>query len=242
MAKIVRASLTDQIFDYIKEKITSGEWASGQKLPSETELSETLGVSRMSLRSAIQKANVLGLTETQVGEGTFVKDFSMASYFKELYSSNILSRDYNEINDFRMLLQIGSVRLAFEKPTLTEDLHELENIYGEMEKVAERQDISTFHKLDNQFHHCVIKLCNNELMLMLYNALEDSLNEVTARNVERSIEEYGGYDYILNFHRTLLSAIQEKDIQKFIDAEMSSRARSYRYYAKATKQELAHLK
>lgn len=55
MTKFVRSNLSDQIFDYLKEQIVSGEWKPGEKIPSETELSAQLGVSRMSLRTAIKK-------------------------------------------------------------------------------------------------------------------------------------------------------------------------------------------
>jgi GntR family transcriptional regulator, transcriptional repressor for pyruvate dehydrogenase complex len=116
---------------------------------------------------AIQKSNVLGLTETLVGDGTYVRDFSMRSYFRELYDSKILARNYNVINDFRMILQIGSIRLAFEKPTIDESAAELEKIYKAMEAAAEAND---------------------------------------------------------------LAGIQERNIQKCIDAEMESRIRSYKYY------------
>ena len=52
MKKIVRTNLTAQISSYIQDEIIKGTWKPGEKLPSETELAETLGVSRMSLRSA----------------------------------------------------------------------------------------------------------------------------------------------------------------------------------------------
>lgn len=85
MPKIMKTSLTDQIFDYIQGEIVKGTWKPGEKLPSETELAASLGVSRMSLRSAIQRSCAMGLTETRVGEGTFVRNFSLRSYFAQLY-------------------------------------------------------------------------------------------------------------------------------------------------------------
>jgi GntR family transcriptional repressor for pyruvate dehydrogenase complex len=224
--------LTDKIFDHIRDKILSGEWQSGIKIPSEVELAEDLGVSRMSLRMAIQKSNVLGLTETLVGEGTYVRDFNMRSYFSELYDSKILAKNYNVINDFRMILQIGSIRLAFEKPNIVEDAGELEKIYLEMEIAAGNDDLERFNELDSQFHQSICALSDNELMCMLYDAIEHTLNEVSAKNVENSIKTAGSYKYILHFHKSILEGIKERDIQKCIDTEMESRARSYKYYEK----------
>ncbi len=101
MEKIVRKTLTDQIFDYIQDQIANGNWKRGEKLPSETELAEKLGVSRMSLRAAIQRSNTMGLTETKVGEGTFVKKISMRPFIENLLKSNLLSADNDDINDMR---------------------------------------------------------------------------------------------------------------------------------------------
>lgn len=230
LAKLIKSSLTDQIFDHIKDRILSGEWKVGEKIPSEFELSESLGVSRISLRMAIQKLNVLGLTETLVGDGTYVRDFSMRSYFRELYDSRILAKNYAVINDFRMILQIGSIRLAFEKPNIDEGAAELERIYLSMEKAAEAEDLERFRELDSQFHQCICGLSDNELMCMLYDAIEHTLQEVTAKNVENSVKNAGSYRLVLAFHKTILEGVQERNIQKCIDAEMESRVRSYSYY------------
>ncbi len=232
MAKIVKSNLIDKIFDYITEQILSGNWKANTKIPSETELAETLGVSRMSLRMAIQKSNVLGLTETMVGEGTFVRDFNMRSYFSELYNSKILTKDYNVINDFRMILQIGSIRLAFEKDSYGKGVEELEKIYSEMETAAADDDVEKFNSLDAQFHQTVCELSDNLLMTMLYDAIHHSFNEAMAQNLQRSVKDSGSYENVLRFHKTMLDGIKEKDIQKCIEMEMESRVRSYRYYKK----------
>ena len=44
-----------QIRNHIKQKIESGEWKEGDIIPSEKELSEQFGVSRVTIRAAIQQ-------------------------------------------------------------------------------------------------------------------------------------------------------------------------------------------
>lgn len=232
MPRIMKSTLTDKIFDYIKDRIISGEWPVNEKIPGEIELSEELGVSRLSLRMAIQKSNILGLTETLVGDGTYVRDFTMRTYFRELYDSEILSRDFNEINDFRMILQIGSLRLAFAKPNIQNSVEEIEAIYAEMEAAAQNNDIEAFKSADARFHQNVCGLCDNELMFMLYDAIEHTLNEVAEQNVENSIKRSGSFNNVLHFHKAILDGIKERNIEKCIEAEMESRERSYSYYKK----------
>ena len=74
MKKIERVNLTDQIYEQIVSNIMQGTWAVGDKLPSESELADSMGVSRVSVRAAIQKACAIGLIETKVGRGVFCKE------------------------------------------------------------------------------------------------------------------------------------------------------------------------
>lgn len=231
MEKIVRKTLTDQIFDYIQDQIANGSWKRGEKLPSETELAEKLGVSRMSLRAAIQRSNTMGLTETKVGEGTFVKTISMRPFIENLLKSNLLSADGDDINDMRNILQIGSFRLALKLPTMDQDVEVLETFYNDMVKAAEINDTEAFHKADTRFHRHLCKCCRNEMMYIIYDAIEYLLDDTTRKNVVRSLEYNGNYDHILDYHKGLLDTIKSKDLDAFIRIIDSSEERSHIYSA-----------
>ena len=229
MEKIVRKTLADQIFDYIQEQIASGNWKHGQKLPSETELAEQLGVSRMSLRAAIQRSNVMGLTETKVGEGTFVRKITMRPYIETLLKNNLLSANNDDINDMRNILQIGSIRLALGLPTFEEDVKVLEDLYDQMVEASKVDDREAFHKADVRFHKNLCKCCRNEMMYIIYDAIEYILDDVTRKNVNYSLEYNGNYDRILDYHKTLLDAIRNKDLDGVISIIASSEQRSHKY-------------
>jgi len=231
LGKIVRSSLTDQIFDYMRKKILSGEWKSNEKIPSENDLAETLGVSRMSLRAAIQRSNALGLTETRIGDGTYVVDFSMRAFFKSLYDFNILQQDYQQMNEFRMIIQIGSVRLALiHGQDLSEELKELETIWEEMCHTLKYKDYDTYYDADYRFHECVCKMSHNEYIILLYEAISSTWFEVTKSNSNRSMEWHKTDKMVLEFHRSILDGIRERDINKCIEAETQSLMRSKAYY------------
>lgn len=61
-----------QIHDKIKNDIEHGVWKIGDRLPSERELSIQFGVSRMTLRQAIQTLADEGILERKIGSGTYV--------------------------------------------------------------------------------------------------------------------------------------------------------------------------
>jgi GntR family transcriptional repressor for pyruvate dehydrogenase complex len=232
MPKLIRASLTDQIFDYMRQKIASGEWKAGEKIPSENELAETLGVSRMSLRAAIQRANAFGFTETRVGSGTYVVDFSMKDLFKNLYEFKLLQTDRAQINEFRMIIQIGSVRLAFEHNNdLSQDIATLESIYQTMCRCSAEKDYTAFYDADYKFHECVCNLSHNQYISLLYEAIASTWFDVAKTNTDRSITEHKNDKLVLEFHRRILEGIKERNINKCIQAELESNRRSYSYYS-----------
>ena len=75
---IKRVSVGEQVFTQLKELLVQGEWKPGEKLPSENELAAQFGVSRITVRQALQKLGALGLVETRLGEGSFVKQLEAA--------------------------------------------------------------------------------------------------------------------------------------------------------------------
>ncbi|MCI8743677.1 MAG: FadR family transcriptional regulator [Lachnospiraceae bacterium] len=237
MKKIVRTNLTAQISSYIQDEIIKGTWKPGEKLPSETELAETLGVSRMSLRSAIQRCNAIGLTETHVGEGTFVRDFNLRSYFGELYQMKLLGKKPTEINDLRCVLQIASLRLALEKGIVPEDLEILESLGRQMDEAAASSNMDAFHEADAQFHRTICRLCKNEPLYIIYDALEFIIDDITRQNVERSVRSTPGFSLVLGHHHDMLESIRSRDINRFIKVQMESRERSYRYYSEVSAEE-----
>ncbi|WP_298579117.1 GntR family transcriptional regulator [uncultured Olegusella sp.] len=62
-----------QVIDYLKDNISSGLWKESERIPSEIELTETLQVSRGSIKKAISHLVKEGLLEQIQGKGTYVK-------------------------------------------------------------------------------------------------------------------------------------------------------------------------
>ncbi len=230
MEEFRRASLSDQIFDYIKRQIDNGVWKPGEKIPSETELAKELGVSRMSLRSGIKKANVLGLTETRTGEGTFVKKFSMGSYFKELYDADILSWNANDLNDLFTILQLGSARISIMNNLSDKHLDKLKEQLDNMIRAANESSMDDFHVYDIAFHREICSLAENEMLMLIFSAIESLIKERINENVRRSIEINGSFDILLSHHQDIYDAIKDRDISKLTAAYDSSIIRSHSYY------------
>lgn len=72
MANNKTAPLYQQIYDDVKAAIESGSYREGEKIPSETELSEEYGVSRITVRRAVEDLCSDGYLTKRQGRGTFV--------------------------------------------------------------------------------------------------------------------------------------------------------------------------
>jgi len=71
---IKRTQRSEEIRRQIEDAIKGGDFGPGERLPSERELVETFGVSRVSVREAIRSLEAIGLVRVYQGRGAFVND------------------------------------------------------------------------------------------------------------------------------------------------------------------------
>ena len=105
----------------LKELIQQEHLSSGDRLPSERELSERLGVGRSSVREAFRALELLGLIETRQGEGTFLRDFR-DHHLVELLGMFILQHGQAEkdVLEMKEWIEFASINRLFssEKHTI----------------------------------------------------------------------------------------------------------------------------
>ena len=91
LAKIGNSdTLVNEIITQLSQAIIEGDFKPGDKLPSEAELCEQLGVGRNSLREAIRVLNAMGVVKTKRGQGTFLQDTISHEVFNPLIFRLIL--------------------------------------------------------------------------------------------------------------------------------------------------------
>jgi DNA-binding FadR family transcriptional regulator len=82
--KIKRISLSDAVTDRIISQIQEGQYRAGDRLPTERELAEQLGVGRTSVREGLRFLEKLGVLEIRQGMGTVVRSLSLGEVFEHL--------------------------------------------------------------------------------------------------------------------------------------------------------------
>lgn len=200
----------NQILAYVKERIQSGEWAAGQKVPSENQLAAELGVSRASIRSAYQHLIGLGALKTRQGSGTFLVDCQTDHW--DMTQNRITSEDCQDIHkvlEFRRILEPEGCRMAAERCT-PEILAELEECLRQMEQ--HRRNPMRFVQADIAFHEVISKVSGNSL-------LEKSLHKVfvETRNNHEQMNQLVGDDNGILYHTIILAAMRKGDSQEAHD-------------------------
>lgn len=202
---IERVNVSEQVFQQLKDHLIKGVWAQGEKIPSENELCEQFGVSRITVRQAIQKLGVLGLLETKLGEGSFVRTIkasdSMNALIPTIYLNNQCPNSMNEIQEFREIIEVESARLATEKAT-DDDLTELKMIYQNMKQF--KNDIEKFAKEDFAFHLKIGQMTKNDLLIKTYMILREVLQLSMVDIIETM-----GCDSGIYYHGELIKAIEK---------------------------------
>ena len=112
---ITHSNVTEQLVQYFKDNINSGNWKVGEKIPSENQLTEILGVSRASVRTAIQYLVGVGVLESRHGKGTFLLDDQVD---ESTGSGNKITsedcRDILKVLEFRRIVESEACYLAAE--------------------------------------------------------------------------------------------------------------------------------
>ena len=204
--------VVDQAYDYVLDNILTGAWPVGSKIPPETELAATLGISRMTLRSAIQRTNALGLTETKQGEGTYVTSFNMYPYFSNLFELKLISNKNNDILLFRNYMEVGSIYTAFSQPDFDKKVERLEALFREVKDILYRRNLDAFHAVDAAFHSTIWSMSGNQFIHSLTEALDQLIRENMQYNAEL-LYDPDNPEILLDSHREILEAIKKKDIE-----------------------------
>ncbi len=216
-SSIKTSKISDEVYRQIVSLIGSGHLRPGDKLPPERDLAAQLGVSRQSVREALYKADVLGLVRVRQGEGSFV----LSSVGESLKSplTVLLEEESETIFDFleiRKLIEGWCAERAASRAS-EEDLSELEDILGRMNKIGFTD--SDWEKLDVEFHLTVATASHNVVAVHIMEALKANF-DIFFR-FRQQIKEPDSSELMWRHHYEVYQAIADKNPalarQKIVD-------------------------
>lgn len=164
-----KRTLYEQVADLLENRIVSGEYPYGSRLPSEQALCELAGVSRTIVREALKLLKERGLIETRTGSGAYVTR-PEAQNISDVVA-RIIHIDgiwYEDVFNVRATLEIESAGLAARNasPELIEELRIVNrSILDPGLTVSERAE------RDFSFHYLMAKASGNPLLALLVEAI-----------------------------------------------------------------------
>lgn len=217
-----KESVVQSVINVLTDAIRSRELQPGDKIPTEPELAESLGVARSSVREAIKILTYLGVLESKRSEGTFVCDGYKESMIDPMVYGILLNQDsFESLMELREMTETGMMRLAIEHHE-DRELDELESILGEMKKALELKEnrVDTFFEADNRFHDKIAEMGKNPMADKINKVVRSLTHAVRYQTVSAMILS-GKSDKLLDTHVQLFNAIRGKD-----DTDLSDKVRS----------------
>jgi DNA-binding FadR family transcriptional regulator len=180
-----------EIVKKIRAIIVEDGLKSGDKIPSERELSDRLNVGRSSVREALRALELLGLIETKRGEGTFIKDFK-EHHLVELLGTFILEQDKtkSDLLETKQEIEKTGIQL-FEKKAVQKDYETLQAVI----------DTPSFTR--TVFFKTMVEIVDNSLILRIWTLVNSYALIIVKDNMIES-----------DVFERLLQAMKDKKVEQ----------------------------
>lgn len=192
IAPVSRARLTDLAYETIRELILSGQLKMGDRLV-ETQLSESLGISRAPTREALQRLAAEGLVDGSAHHGVRVTE--------------VTAQDIADLYNVRLGIESIALRLFMARKASTKPLREAVEA---MEKAAGEGELTTTVRAELEFHARIAEGSGNALIQKLFSGLEGRV--LLALALDDALFEHLG-DVALE-HMPVLEAIESGDTER----------------------------
>lgn len=166
--------LSDDAFHRILEMIFQGVLSPGTRLPAERELSEQLGISRTTLRDAMNRLEASGFVQRRPKSGTYVCTAvpqSLQNSMEHVVDAKLVR--FRDIIGIRRVLEVWAVQRAAEEPA-ADAITELKECVDTIRATAAfetPEQIERFSEADLRFHQVIAEMTGNPLYVHLFHFL-----------------------------------------------------------------------
>ena len=209
--KISSEKLSASVVRQIELLILRGILRPGERLPSERELSDRLGVSRPSLRDAVADLQGKGLLTSRAGSGIYVADVLGSAFSPALIqlfaSQDEAIFDYLSFRkDMEGLAAERAARLGSDS-----DLKVVQTLFNKMEAAHSKRNPDEEARYDAQFHTAIIEASHNVVMLHMMRSMYELLQNGVFYNRQVMFQQRTTRATLLNQHRAINDALQLRD-------------------------------
>lgn len=203
-------SVSSTVMDLIVNYLLSGKLKPGDKLPTEKEFAEKLGVGRNSVREAIKMLSSIGVVEIKRGAGMFIAKSMSSAILNPLILSLVFEQGAStELLELRLLLDTGAAELAIQKAS-DQDIKRLEDANRKLrEEALERQHDNphVLRDLDLNFHRVMYELSGNNLL----SKIGQAIYTLFFTSIEKTVEADPVTAY--ENHQKVVDAMKQRNVE-----------------------------
>lgn len=211
MKTIKRTTITERAVEEIKRYLLSGELAPGDKMLTETEFAEQLGVGRSTVREAIRTLQAMGYVELRPGRGAFAvitspdDELSMRESAIRYFKGN--QGSLNDFLEVRSLIEPYAAALAAARAD-DEARETLQKILIRFADAAKHDpDHAELAQLELEFHSTIVAVSGNKML----NSIFRQLCRMFAVYSENSFTAYNSLEATMLEHTDIVEAILRHD-------------------------------
>jgi DNA-binding FadR family transcriptional regulator len=226
-------TLVDSVEASINKYIKTNGLVAGDKLPSEEEFAESLGVSRNVVREALSRMKSFGMLSSRKKRGIVLQTINVSDSFERLFDPHTLDRKtLVDLMEIRLILEQSIVPLIFKRVT-NDDIAALEEILSK--EVMTKDGVVPIPN-EQDFHSRIFDIAGNKTLSKLHSALFPLY-----RFAHDNIEEFNEFNLFIkannlkSTHKDLLEALKSRDQEQYKKC-LNNHLLAYEKYVEAFKQ------
>ena len=165
---------SEQIAKHVTSEISSGRFGVGDRLPSERDLAQLLGVSRPLVREGYRILESLGVVEVRHGSGVYVADRKTYEASHDVIWTRPV--DMLDVIEFADVMSMRFGQLAAERIT-TDEIAQLRAVHKRQERATREFDLEELANIDAEFHRIIA--------LSTHNPVAESFEQLSRRVLDR---------------------------------------------------------
>ena len=193
---------------WLLEKLASGQYVAGSKLPTERAVAAQLSVPRSAVRNALAALEAEGMVVRLIGNGTFVAEPLDAPKADERpLSVTVGDASPTEIMDARLLIEprIAALTVTHATPSDFERM----DICNRNAETSD--DFAAFERWDAALHQAIAEATHNRLIVGLYTAITRARDQADWGELKRRSITPERRDQYRQDHRRIVAALRTRD-------------------------------
>jgi GntR family transcriptional repressor for pyruvate dehydrogenase complex len=183
---VQRESMVDQVENNLRAYIKERGFKPGDTLPTESELANSMNVSRNVIREALSRFKMLGLISSNKKNGIRLIKFELFPALERIFDPTVLDQStLHELFELRIMLEIGMADALFRHKSL-EQIQELKKIVSECK---EKCDPENKIEYEIRFHSSLYKISKNETLYGFQKYLKIVFDYVIELETKAGMEE-----------------------------------------------------